>query len=330
MVEPPRSWLQPTVTVLVLAALALVPAFSAWTDTGFYTTLFTRILVYALAAIGLNVVLGYGGLVSFGHALYLALGAYTYGILSSYGIYDGWLHLAVALGCGTIAAALIGAVCLRTSGMAFIMITLAFAQMSYFVAVSLKGFGGDEGLSLPHRSRLWPFDLTNDTTLYYVVFACLLLALIFVHRFAAARFGLLIRAGRTNPDRLATLGFPLLRYRLASYVISALICVIAGVFLANLTRFVSPSMMHWSVSGDLIVAVVLGGQGTVLGPVLGAVALGLIEQMLPSLGSYLGIGLGTFLQSYWKLFLGLFIVAVTLGLRRGLYGLLPTTRSLAR
>ena len=326
MAETSLSWSRPLATALVLAGLALVPAFGALAGTSFYTTLFTRILVYALAATGLNVVLGYGGLVSFGHALYLALGAYAYAIPSSYGIDDGWVHLAVALGGVALVATLVGAICLRTSGMAFIMITLAFAQMFYFVAVSLKGFGGDEGLSLPTRSRLWPVDLTDDTTLYYAAFVCLLLTLAFVHRFALARFGTLIRASRSNADRLATLGFPLFRYRLASYVISALICAVAGLFLANLTRFVSPSVTHWSVSGDLIVTVVLGGMGTVLGPVLGAVALGLIEQVLPSLGVGLGGDVDAFLHAYWKLVLGLIIIAVTLGLRGGLYGLLPRPR----
>lgn len=314
------------VTVGMVCVLALVPIVGPGIGTTFYTTLFTRILIYSLAASGLNIVLGYGGLVSFGHSLYLALGAYVYAILSSYGLENGWLHVVVALTACTTLALLIGSVCLRTKGMAFIMITLAFAQMFYYVAVSLKAFGGDEGMSLPRRSHFWLLDLTNDTVFYYVVLACLVGTLLFVRRFASARFGTLIRASRTNSERLATLGFPLFRYQLASYVVSAWICVIAGVLLGNLTRFVSPSIAHWSVSGDLIVMVVLGGMGTVAGPTLGAIVLGLIEQFLPVLGAGFGGALDAALRSYWKLGLGLFIVSVALLMKRGLYGLLQTSQ----
>lgn len=303
----------------LLVALGAVPLLAAWFDQPFYVTLFTRILIFALAALGLNLILGYGAMVSFGHAMYMGLGAYAVGMLSLHGIANGWLHLIVALCAGLILALVVGIICLRTSGMAFIMITLAFAQMLYFLAVSLREYGGDDGLSIATRSNFGWFSLDNANALYYAAFVALLATLFAFHRLIHSRFGMVLRGCKSNPRRMAALGFPTLRYRLAAYVISALVCVLAGVLLANLTRFVAPSYMAWTVSGELIVMAVLGGLGTLVGPIVGATALLLLEELLSSFK--LGVPwLDSLVSQHWLAFIGLFIVAVVLVMKQGIYG----------
>ncbi len=307
------------VATLVLVLLALVPVLAAIFAQPFYVTLFTRILIFALAAVGLNLILGYGAMVSFGHAMYMGLGAYAVGMLGFHGVVSGWAHLAVALAAGLVVALAVGAICLRTSGMAFIMITLAFAQMLFFLAVSLKEYGGDDGLRVATRSNFGVFNLAEPNTLYYATYGVLLGVLIFFQRLIHSRFGMVLRGCKNNPRRMQALGFPTLRYRLAAYVISALVCVIAGVLLANLTRFVAPSYMAWTVSGELIVMVVLGGLGTLVGPVVGAAALLLLEEFLSSLK--LGVPwLDALINQHWLALIGLFIVFVVLALKQGLYG----------
>jgi branched-chain amino acid transport system permease protein len=305
--------------VLLLAGLALVPLLAAWLDQPFWVTLFTRILIFALAAMGLNLVLGFGAMVSFGHAMYLGIGAYAVGILSYHGVDNGIVQLAVALVVGALVALGVGAICLRTSGMAFIMITLAFAQMLFFLAVSLRDYGGDDGMPLSGRSRFGGLDLNDSTVLYYLAYALLLAVLFGLWRLVHARFGMVLRGCRSNPRRMASLGFPTLRYRLSAYVISALVCVLAGLLMANLTRFVSPSYMAWTVSGELIVMIVLGGLGTLIGPIAGATALLLLEEALSSLKVGLP-WLDTLINQHWLALIGLFIVFVVLVLKQGLYG----------
>ena len=293
---------------LFLLGLALVPVISAAIGQPFYVTLFTRIVIYALAALGLNLILGYGAMVSFGHALYLGIGAYAVGILSFHGIANGWLHLGAALGVGAVVAVVIGLVCLRTSGMAFIMITLAFAQMFYFLAVGLRQYGGDDGLTIAGRSDFGLFTLASNNALYYFAFVLLLLCLFAFRRLIDARFGMVLRGCRSNERRMAAMGFPTLRYKLTAYVISALVCVVAGVLLANLTKFASPSTMAWQTSGELIVMIVLGGMGTLIGPVAGATALLLLEEVLAGW------------TQHWMIILGPLIVLIVLVAKKGLFG----------
>lgn len=311
--------------VLLLAGLAVVPLVSAWLGQPFWVTLFTRILIFALAAMGLNLVLGFGAMVSFGHAMYLGIGAYTVGILSYHGVDNGLAQVVVALGVGAVVALAVGAICLRTSGMAFIMITLAFAQMLFFLAVSLREYGGDDGMQLKGRSLLGPLDLNNATVLYYLAYALVLAVLFFFWRLVHARFGMVLRGCRSNERRMAAMGFPTLRYKLSAYVISALVCVLAGMLMANLTRFVAPSYMAWTVSGELIVMTVLGGLGTLIGPIAGATALLLVEEALSSLK--LGLPwLDTILNQHWLALIGIFIVLVVLVLKQGIYGWLLTRK----
>ena len=314
-----RVW----VGALVLLGLALVPVLSAATGQPFYVTLFSRIMVLALAATGLNLVLGYGGMVSFGHSLYIGVGAYAVGILSSHGIVNGWAHAGAALGVGLALAVPIGIVCLRVAGMGFIMITLAFAQMLYFFVVSLKMYGGDDGLAIAQQSQFAGLDLARGTTLYYVIFSVLALTLLCFQRLVHSRFGMVIRGCKSNQRRVAALGISPLRYKLTAYVISALVCVLAGVLMANLTLYASSSYMQWSVSGELIVMVVLGGLGTVLGPVVGAIVLLTLEETLSSFAVGLPWDIDAFVSSHWMALLGLFIVAIGIALKQGLYGVLP-------
>ncbi len=309
---PPASRITPSgiVAGLLLAALALVPVIAALLGQPYYVTLFTRVVIFALAAVGLNLILGYGALVSFGHAMYIGIGAYAVGILSFHGVGNGWVQLAAALAVGAAVAVVIGLICLRTSGMAFIMITLAFAQMIFFLAISLKQYGGDDGLTIAARSDFGLFTLTNNTVLYYVAFGILVACLIALQRLVHSRFGMVLRGCRSNARRMAALGFPTLRYQLTAYVISALVCVVAGMLLANLAKFAAPSYMAWQASGDLIVMIVLGGMSTVVGPVAGAVALLIFEEILAAW------------TTHWMIVLGPVIVLIVLTAKKGLYGYL--------
>ena len=263
---------------LIVAALLLLPPISMSLNEPFYVDLVRKVMIFAIAAASLNLILGFGGMVSFGHAAFVGIGAYAVGILSFYGIDSGVVQLLAALVVGGLVALGVGAVCLRTSGMAFIMITLAFAQMMFFLAVSLREYGGDDGMQLKSRSLVAGLDLNNPTVLYYLAYALLLAVLFAFQRLIHSRFGMVIRGCRSNERRMSALGFPTLRYKLSAYVISALVCVVAGMLLANLARFVSPSYMAWTVSGELIVMTVLGGLGTLIGPIAGATALLLLEE----------------------------------------------------
>ena len=310
------------IPAVVLALLALLPIYAGIANQPFYLTLFSRIMIYALAALALNFVLGFGGLVSFGHALYMGLGAYAVGVLSFHGLTNGWLHLLAALLACLVFATLVGAVVVRTTGMTFIMITLAFAQMGYFLTVSLKQYGGDDGLTIDARSNMALFDLSSNTVLYYTIFASLVAALWLFGRILAARFGFVLKGIKSNERRMLALGFPTFRYKLAAYVISAQVCTLAGFFLANFTKFASPSYMQWSVSGELIVIVVLGGMGTLFGPIVGAIVFLLLEEILQGWKPGLVPPVEELVNKHWQLVIGVFVILVVLYAKRGIYGYL--------
>ncbi len=312
----PLGWFAAAFLVL----LALVPAIAVFAGQPYYVTVGSRMMIFGLAAVGLNFILGFGGLVSFGHALYIGIGAYAVGILSFHGVSNAFAHLGAALAVGALAAGLIGMVCLRTSGMAFIMITLAFAQMFYFLAVSLRQYGGDDGMSIATRSALGPLDLDQGSVLYYLSLGLLVLTLYASHRVVHSRFGMVLRGCKSNERRMIALGFPTLRYKLVAYVISALVCVISGVLLANLTRYASPAYMHWTVSGDLIVMILFGGMETLLGPIVGSAALVIVEELLTGFRLALPWGLDALVRAHWMALLGIMIIAVVLSLKQGLYG----------
>lgn len=296
----------------LLIALALAPVYAHLTAEPFLLTLLTRILIFSIAALSLNLILGYGGLVSFGHALFLGLGVYVAGILTFHGVDNGWIHVLVTLAVCGIVGLITGSIALRTAGISFIMITLAFAQMFYFLFVSLSQYGGDDGLRLAAGSNFSGLILTSPVSLYIAAFALLCLCLYGTHRLVHSRFGVVIQAGRINDKRMKALGYSIFRYRLAVYVISAVLCGIAGLLYGNLTQFASPSYMSWTTSGELIVMVMLGGMGTLFGPLFGAVAMILTEEWLKSW------------TEHWMVIFGPLLVVVITTSRLGVAGILQS------
>ncbi|MGD0026844.1 MAG: branched-chain amino acid ABC transporter permease [Xanthobacteraceae bacterium] len=289
------SWLnrRAAFTVTLLAILALVPLYAALTGNTFAMTLFTRVLILAMAAVSLNLIMGYGGMVSFGHAAYLGIGGYAVGILAKEGIGSGFVQWPVAIAASALFALAVGALSLRTRGVYFLMITLAFAQMVYYVTIGLDRYGGDDGLTIYRRSQFGSvLDLNDETLFYYLCFALLLASVYLVSRIVNSRFGLVIRGARSNERRMRAIGFATFRYKLVCFVIAGALCGLAGALLANHTNFISPAMMHWTRSGDLIVMVVLGGLGSLFGPLTGAVTFLLLEEALSRVTEYPNLILG--------------------------------------
>lgn len=295
---------------LVVLLLIVVPIAATLSSQTFYIALFARMVIYALAASALNLALGYGGLIGFGHALFIGLGAYSVSMLSHFGVANGWAHLGLAIVSCALAGLLSGAISLRTKGIAFIMITLAFSQIGYFVFVSLKQFGGDDGMSIVKTSRFGSIDLGSSLPVYIAALVMLLAVILWLSRVRLAPFGMVLRAGRQNARRVNAIGLPLLHYQLMAYVMSAALCGVAGLLLANLNAFASPGLMSWHVSGELIVMVLLGGMGYAFGPLLGALVF---------------IGLEEIMKNYtehWMAFFGPLLVVVAITGKAGVIGLL--------
>jgi branched-chain amino acid transport system permease protein len=299
-----------------MLGLALVPPMSMLIGEPFYIDLLARVMIFAIAAVSLNFILGFGGMASFGHAAFLGVGAYVVGLLIANGLTNGYLHLLIVVVVSALIAAFIGAVCLRTSGLYFIMITLAFAQFLYFVGVGLKQYGGDDGFTIRDHSDFGAWiPLSNDVVLYYLIWAVLALCLFLIYRLVASRFGMALRGTRSNERRMRSIGLPTYRYKLAAFVISGVLCAVAGALLANLTQFVSPAYMHWTRSGELLIMVIMGGMSSVFGPVLGATVYLLLEE-----------GLSSFTE-HWQAILGPILVLIVLFARNGLTGFHLTRRS---
>jgi branched-chain amino acid transport system permease protein len=252
-------------------------------------------LIFALAATSLNLILGFGGMVSFGHAAFLGVGAYTVVILSQMGVVDAWVAWPAAMVVAGLFALLIGAVSLRTQGVYFIMITLAFAQMMYYLVVSFKAYGGDDGMSLPARSRIGFLDMFNDTHFYYVTLLACVAVLVLIARVLNARFGHVLQAIRENEVRMQSLGYAVFRYKLCAFVMSGALAGLAGALLANQSGFVSPAMMQWSQSGMLMMMVILGGVGHLYGGIWGAIVFLLLEEILSHFTIHWQLGLGALL-----------------------------------
>ncbi len=304
------------VNAAILLALGLVPVYVMLGGNPFTLTLFTRILILATAAVSLNLILGFGGMVSFGHAAYIGIGGYAVGVLASHGIYSGFVQWPLALALSALFALVIGAICLRTRGVYFIMITLAFAQMIYFLGAGAYAYGGDDGLTIYRRSQFAGLiDLSNKTVFYWLCFAALAGSLYLCHRLVNSRFGMVVQGSKSNDRRMRAIGFPTFRYRLICFVIAGMICGLAGVLLANHSDFVSPAIMHWTRSGDLIAMVVLGGMGALFGPVLGSVAFLLLEELMSSYLPYP-------LNESWQIIFGPMLVLIVLFARGGIDGLL--------
>ena len=301
----------------ILGALALLPPAAEAVGQPYLVDVFARVMIFAIAAVSLDLLLGFGGLVSFGHAAFVGVGAYAAGILNHHGIESGFVQFPAALAAAALFSLAIGAVCVRTSGVYFIMITLAFAQMLFYLGVSLEPYGGDDGMPYYASTLVEPIDLYDVHQLYYLTFAALAGVLLLLGRLVNARFGMAVRGTRSNERRMRAVGFPTYRYKLACFVVSGTLCGLAGILFAHQSGFVSPNVMHWTRSGELIVMVILGGMGTLYGAVVGAAAYLLLEGYLPELLEAVSPGWG----EHWQLVFGPLLILVVLYARRGLLGL---------
>lgn len=311
----PRTW----ILVAILLLFAAVPPLAAYFGQPFYLDLLRRVMIFAIAAISLNLILGYGGMVSFGHAAYLGVGAYAVGVLSHHGIDNGWLQWGLAIGGSAAIAAVIGSISVRTSGIYFIMITLAFTQMLYYLVISIEEYGGDDGMRLKVRSQFSGLiDLNDPISFYYLVLAILVLSIYLTQRLVNSRFGLVLQAARSNEARTRAIGVSPYPYRLAAFIISGALCGLAGALLANHTAYLTPEFMNWTRSGELMFMVILGGIATTAGPLLGAAGLLLLEDVLQGWSL-----LPKWVHEHWQLYLGIVLVLVVLFGKRGLAGFLP-------
>jgi len=241
-----RSW----ILIAILLLLAAVPPIAAAFAQPFYLDLLRRVMIFAIAATSLNLILGYGGMVSFGHAAYFGIGAYAVGILSHHGIDNGWLQWGLAIGVSALVAAAIGSVSVRTSGIYFIMITLAFTQMLYYLGISIEEYGGDDGMRLKVRSQFSGLiDLDDPASFYYLVLAILALFLFLSRRLVNSRFGRVLQAIRSNEARTRAMGISPYPYRLAAFIIAGAMCGLAGALLVNRTAYLTPEFMNWTRSG---------------------------------------------------------------------------------
>ncbi|WP_284162741.1 branched-chain amino acid ABC transporter permease [Frigidibacter sp. SD6-1] len=311
------------VNLAVVVALVLLPLAAHLMGESYWVTLATRAAVLALAGVGLNIALGQGGLVSLGHAVFFGIGGYSMGILAyhaqtytplieSFGLPGTnlmpviWLVAAIS---AALAALLIGALSLRTTGVYFIMITLAFGQMFYFFALSWPTYGGEDGLSIYVRNRFPGVNTLAPIQFYGIVIAVLLLALLLSHRLARSPFGLALAAARQVPARVAAVGLDPQRLKLVAFVLSAAVTGLAGALFADLNRFVSPTMFSWHTSGEIMVFVIIGGVGRLMGPVVGAMVFVLLEHLLGGI------------SEYWQIAFGVLLLLIVLFARGGLIGL---------
>ena len=309
-------------TGLLIVAVAF-PLVMQSLDQVYYVTMASRILIYALAATSLNLVLGFGGMISFGHAAFVGAGAYTASVMIVENVTNAWIAWPLAMAVSGGLALVIGAISLRTRGVYFIMITLAFAQMIYYLTISMKAYGGDEGLTLTRRASLgFGLDLKDDITFYYVVLAILAACVFFISRLVDARFGRVIQAIRENETRMEAIGFPAFRFKLACFVIAGALGGLAGALLANQNSYVNPGILHWTESGKLMIMVILGGVGHLYGGLLGAFGLLGLEELLANHKIAWLAALYPNYQQHSLLGVGLAMLAVVLYAPQGIAGLL--------
>ena len=303
----------------IFVLLALVAIAAAFGPESYVLGLITRVMVFAIAAVAVDLLCGFGGLVTFGHAAFVGLGAYTVAICGAHGITDMGITLPLALIVSAAFAYVTGTICLRTSGVYFIMITLAFGQMAYFIAGSLAPYGGDDGITLPARSTLFGLAVFgSDRALYYATLGFLLASYLLCRAVVYSRFGRVFRGARENPTRMATVGYDVFRFQRVGYVIAGALGGLAGFLLANATEFVSPAYMSWQRSGDFLIMVIFGGMGTLNGAILGAAAFLLTEEWLSTI------------TEHWKVIFGPLLVLVAVFAPGGLIGLATKLRRMLR
>jgi len=306
----------------LLLLLSLPPLTEAF-DESYLISSMTRVLIFAMAAISLDLIVGYGAMVSFGHAAFVGLGAYTAAILSFHFndgsslinfpfSYDGsnqlLLILPVAMLISALVAVITGLISLRTYGIHFIMITLAFAQMLYYLFISLDYYGGEDGLLMSGRNQVPLIDTNDDTSFYYLSLFFLIVFVVLARRLVESRFGRVLQGCKYNEKRMQTLGFNTFRYRLSAYVIAAMAAAVAGVLLANKTEYVDPGLFSWHLSGELLVMIILGGLGSIYGAVIGAIVYLLLEQIFAAY------------TEHWMVLLGPVLIIVVMYARNGIYG----------
>jgi branched-chain amino acid transport system permease protein len=307
------------IAAILFVGLGLLPLIASVLGDSYLPIIAARIMILAIAALSLELILGYGGMISFGHAAFIGIGAYTVGIMAKSGVTDYALQALATIVVSSLFALPAGAISLRTRGVYFIMITLAFGQMAYFFMVSLSAYGGDDGLTLVSRSTLAGWRLFgSNPVFYYFVLALLAGFFLLLRTIIASRFGRVLRGIRDNPERMRAIGFSPFPYQLAAYCIAGAMAGLAGTLLANQVEFVSPAYMSWQRSGDLTFMVVLGGMGTLAGPLLGAAGLIALEELLSGF------------SEHWKLGLGVILVLVVIYTQGGLIGLLRRFSAEAR
>jgi branched-chain amino acid transport system permease protein len=302
------------VLAATFAVLVAVPALGALFNQPFWVNAATRIVIYGLVAMSLDLIVGYGAMVSFGHAAFFALGGYVAAILMTNGVTSAALTWPAAMLAAALLALGVGALSLRTSGVYFIMITLAFGQMVYYAAVGLKMFGGSDGLSIPVRSALPLVDLQNPYVFYAACAIALVAFFLAGSRLVESRFGLVVRGAAENEKRLTALGFPVARYRLVAFAIAGAVAGLAGALWADFSKFVSPDMASWERSGEFLVMVILGGLGSLAGGLLGAAVLTEFEALFSGF------------TEHWMLVVGVVLILIVLFAKRGVYGVLVGRR----
>jgi branched-chain amino acid transport system permease protein len=314
-------------SVAIIILLMLFPLAMQAIDHLFYVSFASRVMIYAIAATSLNLVLGYGGMLSFGHAAFVGAGAYMASILIAEGVTSVWIGWPAAIVVSALLAWLIGAISLRTRGVYFIMITLAFAQMMFYLVNSMKAYGGDEGLTLPRRAEFgFGLDLGNEVVFYYVVLALLLLSLYGLHRLVHSRFGRVVIAIRENEDRVEAIGLPVYRYQLACFVIAGAVGGLAGALLASHGKYVNPNVLHWVQSGTLMIMVILGGVGHLWGGVIGAAVLLGLEHLIADYPIHWLAQIAPNYQQHANLGVGIVLLAIVLFAPQGIAGLLARRR----
>ncbi len=313
------------VNLCLLLLLVAVPLWAHFSDEPFTITLMTRVVIYALAAVGLNIALGLGGLVSLGHAIFFGLGGYAMGILAfhaqTYTPISEWPFLLngtksmpiiwlVAIVVSAAAGLIVGALSLRTTGVYFIMITLAFAQMFFYFSISWSNYGGEDGLSIYLRNDFPGLNTLDPIQFYSICFALLVVALLFTSLLMHSAFGLALNAARQSVERVETVGLDATRLKLVAFVLSGMLTGLAGALFADLNRFVSPSMFSWQLSGEIMVFVIIGGVGRLFGPVVGAIVFVLLEHWLGGI------------SDYWHVYFGMLLLCIVLFSRGGLIGMI--------
>lgn len=312
-------------TFLVWATLLIFAVVANSIGEAYWVTLATRAAIFALAGVGLNLALGNGGMISFGHAVYFGIGGYVVGILATHAqnympIYDGWFIIdgtqqmlitwPLALIFGGIAALLVGSLCLRTDGAYFIMITLAFGQMFYYFAISWGAYGGEDGMSIYVRGNFPGVNTLAPLPFFLLSFILLTIGLLVVRMLNKSPFGLALNAVRFSPARVETVGISSKHLKLIAFVISGMITALAGALFADLNRYVSPAMFSWTISGEIMIFVILGGVARLIGPVLGAIVFVALEEILGGL------------SEFWHIYLGLLLLIIVLFAKGGIAGVL--------